>query len=123
MRSLVGALAASVMFVGVALAMDDPMAGAYGNTVTVTNANGETTKLVIREDKSYEATLHDGAVHKGTWSLSADGTQVCFTQTEPAPAEGATPACGMVQPGKKAGDSWEEGEGDQKITVSIVAGT
>jgi hypothetical protein len=119
---LIGAIAASVFIAGVALA-DDPMAGAYGNTVTVTNAKGQTTKIVISEDKSYQATLPDGKVHKGTWGLSADVTQICFTQTEPAPAADAKPACGMLRPGKKAGDTWDEGEGDAKTTIAIIAGT
>jgi hypothetical protein len=99
------------------------MAGAYVNTVTVTNAKGETTKLIINEDKSYQATLPDGNVHKGTWDLGPDAAQICFTQTEPAPAADAKPACGVVRPGKKAGDTWEEGEGDAKTTIAIVAGT
>ena len=122
MRTLISALAASVLFAGVALA-EDPMSGAYGNTVTLTNQKGETTKLVINEDKSYQATLPDGNVHKGTWELNTDGTQVCFTQTEPTPGADAKPACGMVRPGKRAGDKWDEGDGDAKVSIAIVAGT
>jgi hypothetical protein len=122
MRMLIGALAASVLFAGAALA-DDPMTGVYGNTVTLTNAKGETTKLVISQDHSYQATLPDGNVHKGTWGLNADSTQICFTQTEPVPAADAQPACGVVRPGKKAGDKWEEGEGDTKTKFAIVEGT
>jgi hypothetical protein len=122
MRTLIGALAATLLFGSVALA-DDPMAGAYGNTVTLTNAKGETTKLVINEDNSYQATLPGGNVHKGTWELSTDATQVCFTQTEPVPAADAKPACGIVRPGKKVGDTWNEGEGDAKMTFAIISGT
>ena len=99
------------------------MSGAYGNTITVTNVKGETTKIIIGEDKSYQAILPDGIVHKGTWELTADEKQICFTQKEPAPPAEYKPACGLIQPGKKAGDHWEEGEGDAKRSIAIVAGT
>lgn len=121
MRLLMSALAATTMFASVALA-DDPMSGAYGNTVTITNAKGETTKLAINEDSTYETTLPDGNVHKGKWAMTADGSQVCFTQSEPVPAPDAKPACGAVHPGKKAGDTWEQGEGENKIVLAIVPG-
>ena len=122
MRILMIAIAGSVFCASAALA-DDPMAGAYGNTITVTNPKGETTKIVISEDKSYQTTLPDGNVHKGIWALNPDQTQICFTQQEPALPSDAQPACGVVRPGKKAGDQWEEGEGDAKRMIAIVPGS
>lgn len=119
MRTLIGAVAASMMMTGLAMA-EGEMSGAFGNTVTITNAAGAVTKLHINEDNSYKAVLPDGAVHTGTWAMT--GEQVCFTQTEPAPAADAAPACGLAQPDKKVGDSWEQGEGDQKVTIAIVEG-
>ena len=112
MRILLGT-AAALLIATAALA--DPMAGVYGKTVTVTNAKGEATKLAIAQDSTYTATLPDGTVHKGTWAVTGD--QVCFTQTEPAGS--GTPQCGMVKADAKAGDTWTQGEGDAKVTVSI----
>ena len=43
----VGALVA-MSIAGAAMAADDPMAGVYGNTVLVTNAKGETSKIWIK---------------------------------------------------------------------------
>lgn len=118
MRKILLATAAAALFAGSAMAAD--LSGAYGNTVTVTNAAGETTKLFIDENNTYSATTAAGATHKGTWAVTGD--QICFTQTEPAPAADAQASCGLVQTGKKAGDTWEQGEGDAKVTVAIVAG-
>jgi hypothetical protein len=114
-------LAVSALFTSAAFAQD-VMSGVYGNTVTVTNAKGETTKLILSEDKSYQATLPDGNVHKGTWTVNAASTEICFTQSEPVPAPEQKPTCGAVLPGKKAGDTWEEGEGDAKRVIAIVPG-
>ena len=83
MRTLIGAVAASIMMTGFAMA-EGEMSGAFGNTVTITNAAGTVTKLHINEDNSYEAVLPDGAVHSGRWAM--EGDQVCFTQADPVPA-------------------------------------
>ncbi|NWH08384.1 MAG: hypothetical protein HXY22_07040 [Alphaproteobacteria bacterium] len=120
MRTIFAIITSAMLASGAAFAADMTPGGAFGNTITITNAKSEVTKLFINEDMSYEATLPDGAVHKGTWAVAAD--QICFTQTEPAPAADAKPVCGLVQPDKKAGDTWEQGEGEQKITVAITAG-
>lgn len=122
MRMLIGALAASVMLVTPVLAEDaaDPMGVAYGNTVTITNVKGEASKLFIEPDNTYSITLADGTVHKGTWSV-AEG-QTCFAQTDPAPAPDYKPACNPTETGRKVGDTWEDGEGETKVTVAIVAG-
>lgn len=119
MRTMFGVLAASVLMAGVAFA-EDPLAGVYGNTVTITNAGGEVTKLHINADNSYAAMLPGDVTHKGTWAVT-EGT-ICFTLVEPAPPADAQPVCGLVEAGRKAGDSWDQGEGDQKVTIAITEG-
>ena len=54
---------------GAAVASDDPMAGAYGNTVLVTNAKGETSKIWINKDGTYTAQGADGKQGTGKWAL------------------------------------------------------
>lgn len=89
----------------VALAAEDPMAGRYGNTVVTTTADGkEAGRSYYDADGKFSRTTPAGTV-KGTWKL--DGDKVCITQTEPAPAAGATPTCIPANGGKKAGDSWD----------------
>lgn len=119
MRSMFAALAATALMATPAFA-EDPLMGSYGNTVTITNAKGEVTRLFVNEDKSYEAKLPGDVLHKGTWAI--EGDQICFTLVDPAPPADAKPVCGLVEGGRKAGDTWETGEGDQKVTIAITAG-
>lgn len=119
MRKFAGALAATMMFAGIAVATDDPMAVAYGNTVTITNAAGEVSTMLIDADNTYTVTTAAGEVHKGTWAI-ADG-QTCFTQTEPAPPAEYKPACSATET-RAVGDTWTSGEGDAMVTITIVAG-
>ena len=45
---------------GAAVAAADPMAGVYGNTVIVTNAKGEVTKVWINKDGTYKVQSSTG---------------------------------------------------------------
>lgn len=103
------------------LAMAGPMDGAYGNTVVVDYGNNAVAKIFVNADGSYGLTQPDGVTAKGTWAVS--GGQTCFTQTDPAPAAGATPSCSATVDGKGPGDSWTStGQGGAPVKVSIVAG-
>lgn len=117
MRMLAGVAIATVVFSGTALA--DPMADRYANTATATNAKGEVIKLYYNEDKSVSATMADGSEVTGVWDIV--DSQICLTQTEPAPAEGQGPLCFPLSD-HTVGDKWEVGEGDAAMTVEIVAG-
>lgn len=112
---------------GAAIASDDPMAGAYGNTVLVTNAAGETTKLWIAKDGTYKFETAKGEKGTGKWSLKDNNTKYCSTPDLPAAAPKGTPApkesCSEFKGAHKAGDKWTQKDADGKdITVEIKAG-
>jgi hypothetical protein len=117
----------AVGLVGAAIAADDPMAGAYGNTVVVTNAKGEKTKLWIAKDGTFKGENAKGEKFAGKWALKENNTKYCSTVELPANAPKDTPApkesCSEFKGAHKAGDKWEQADVDgQKITVEIVAG-
>ena len=111
---------------GAAVASDDPMAGAYGNTVLVTNAKGETSKIWINKDGSYKAQGADGKQGTGKWALKENGKKYCATANLPADAPKETPApkeaCSDFTGPHKVGDKWEQNDANgQKVTVEIRA--
>ena len=73
--ALMGASAlVALSLAGSAIASDDVMAGAYGNTVVVTNAKGETSKLWIAKDGTFKFEGSKGEKGTGTWSLKDNNT-------------------------------------------------
>jgi len=112
---------------GAAIASPDPMEGAYGNTVIVTNAKGEKSKLWINKDGTFKGESAKGEKFTGKWSLKDNNTKYCSTADLPASAPKDTPApketCSEFKGPHKAGDKWEQKDADgQTITVEIVAG-
>jgi hypothetical protein len=121
-----GALVA-VGLAGAAMAADDPMAGAYGNTVVVTNAKGETSKLWINQDGTYKAQGANGQTGTGKWALKDNNSKYCATPDLPANAPKDTPApkeaCSEFKGPHKAGDKWDQTDAaGEKVTVEIKAG-
>lgn len=118
MRTL---MMAAVMALGISgVAMADPMAGVYGNTVTITYPNGMVAKMFIDAGGSYATTGPDGSTMKGSWKVENGAT--CFTQTDPAPPAGMPANCSPTVE-KKVGDSWTApGPEGSTITIAIVAG-
>ena len=111
---------------GAAIAADDPMAGAYGNTVVVTNSKGETSKLWINKDGTYKAEAN-GKAGTGKWALKDNDTKYCSTPDLPADAKAGTPApkeaCSEFKGAHKAGDKWQQNDADGKtVTIEIKAG-
>jgi hypothetical protein len=125
--SLLGAGALVAMsLAGAVMAADDPMAGAYGNTVVVTNAKGETSKIWINQDGTYKAEAN-GKSGTGKWALKDGNKKYCATPDLPAdaPAGTAAPkeACSEFKGPHKVGDTWKQKDADGKaITVEIKAG-
>lgn len=115
---------AFVLMAGAAYAEDDPMANTYSNTVQVTNAKGEVSKLLFGQDKSYSSMTADGKTVTGTWELAADKSQICYTQTDPAPApEVKQPACAPFLGPRNVGDTWKQaGTTGEEVTVELVGG-
>jgi len=101
----------------------NPFDATYGNTVTQTFPNGMKVLVYINADGSWEQ--HIGTtVQKGTYAWK-DATNVCFTQTDPAPADAAKAvSCIVIKDTHKVGDSWDDPMPDGKTAVhmSITAG-
>ncbi len=115
MRKLMSAavLAAAVTFAGTALA-NSTMDATYGNTVTVTTAEGAVASYYMDANGTYLLTAGDVQV-TGTWSTHDD--QVCLT-----PA-GGEEACSPLTGGKSVGDTWVGQASDgSEVTYAIVAG-
>jgi opacity protein-like surface antigen len=113
--------AAAAACVAVAANAADPFEATYGNTVTMTFANGMKTITYVNADKTWEQRIGD-AVMKGTYAWK-DATHACFTVTEPKPADPAeATSCNDYAKTHKVGDSWTEQTPNGPITVSITAG-
>lgn len=111
---------------GVAQA-SDPMEGAYGNTVLVTNAKGETSKLWIAKDGTFKGESAKGDKFSGKWALKDNNTKYCSTADLPANAPKDTPApkeaCSEFKGAHKAGDKWKQKDANgEDVTVEIKAG-
>ena len=128
MLSLAGACALfALSLTGTAISADDPMAGIYGNTVVVTNAKGEVSKIWINKDGTCKATSTNGQSGTGKWSVKDNNTKYCVTPDLPATAPAGTPApkesCSEFHGGKKPGDKWQQKDAEgQTITVEVKAG-
>jgi hypothetical protein len=112
---------------GAAIAAADPMEGAYGNTVTVTNAKGEKTKLWIAKDGTLKGENAKGEKFTGKWTLKDNNTKYCSIADLPADAPKDTPApkeaCSEFKGPHKAGDKWEQkNDMGENVTVEITAG-
>jgi len=119
--------ASALLAAGLAIAADDQMAGAYGNTVLVTNTKNETTKLWIAKDGTYKFETAKGDKGTGKWALKENNTKYCSTADLPATAPKDTPApkeaCSEFKGPHKAGDKWEQMDSEgQKVMVEIKAG-
>ena len=100
----------------------DPFAPGYGNTVTQKIEGGPTINIYVNPDKTWEQRIGDKTM-KGTYAWK-DGTHVCFTVTDPAPADPSKATnCNEIIGDHKVGDTWTDKTPDgQTITMSITAG-
>ncbi len=113
---------AAVLLSTAAAQAGDPFAVAYGNTVTQTLPDGSKIVIYVNADKTWER--HMGVkVVKGTYTWQ-DDSHVCFTTTDPAPADPSKASnCSEIKGDHKVGDTWTEPMGSgQNITMSITAG-
>ncbi|HEY0105867.1 MAG TPA: hypothetical protein VGB91_07260 [Rhizomicrobium sp.] len=101
----------------------DPFGAAYGNTVTQTTPDGTRIVIYVNADKTWERHIGDKVV-KGTYAWK-DDANVCFTVTDPAPADPSkATACNEITGDRKVGDIWTETlpDGKSTITMAITAG-
>jgi opacity protein-like surface antigen len=119
MKRILAGVAVAVFSASLAIAADDPMQSRYDNTVTITNAKGEVTKLHYNKDGTVNVVLPDGSKASGKWALK-DG-KLCVT-ADAGPTKGKE-QCNAFDGTKKVGDTWELAAPDgTKSKVAIVAG-
>jgi opacity protein-like surface antigen len=114
--------AAAVLAISTSAYAADPFAVAYGNTVTQAFADGSKMTTFVNPDMTWQQT-RGGATFKGTYAWK-DATHVCFTVTDPAPADPSkATGCNEIKGDHKVGESWTENGMDGKpITMTITAG-
>lgn len=107
-------LVACAVFGLTAPAFADTLEGAYGNTVTVTTASGQTATYHFNADNTYM--MMAGETHlSGVWAIN--GEELCLTP------EGGEPACAPYVGDKNVGDTWTQtGSDGSEITVTITEG-
>ncbi len=122
MKRILAAVAFTVFSATLAIAADDPMASRYGNTVVAKGADGkEVGRSYYNADGTLTRKTADGKETKNTWKM--DGGKICITQTDPAPAAGAAPACLPFPGAKNVGDSWDVTLPDgTKVTATLQKG-
>lgn len=108
-RAALGLLTGLAFIPAAFAADDDVMAGLYGNTFYVTDANG-TVKYHYAPDHTYNEVRVGGRVVQGIWTIT-DG-KLCETPKD----EG--PSCNPIR-AHKAGDAWTGGGGK---SLEIKAG-
>ena len=114
-------LTAAAALVVTTAAQADPLAGAYGNTITVTQDDGVKFTAFFNPDKTWEE-HHGATVIKGTFELK-DNNQLCKTITNPAPVDPAKATSCEVAADHKVGDTWTETSPNGKqISITITAG-
>jgi hypothetical protein len=120
MKRILAGLAVAVFSTSLAFAAaEDPMASRYDNTVTVTNAKGEVTKIHYNKDGTLAVVNPDGTKSTGKWVMKAD--KLCITP-DAGPMAGKE-QCSTFAAGKKVGDTWDQTLADgSKAKVAIVAG-
>ena len=81
----------------------DNMSGMYGNTVVCSYPDGNVTKVYVEQGGAYTV-IRGGQTIAGNWA--DDGTNVCYTETNPAPPAGTKPVC-VASKAWKVGDGWQ----------------
>ncbi len=109
-------LAASAAFLATSGALAGDMSGLFGNTIECTNPSGNATKVHVLAGGKYSLE-RGGKTIQGTWADS--GAQVCYTETDPAPAAGTKPLCtpsALV----KVGDTWSVTDSDGTTAQCVL---
>jgi hypothetical protein len=129
MRNIFAAFALTTFALATAAsAADNPLAPAFGNTLVVKSADGEITKLRLKEDGTYTGEGPAGDAFTGTWSLKSNNTKFCWKNNEPPKGKPNRPpvGCAPLTPAtKEAGTPWKQKDFDEKqeISIEIVPGT
>lgn len=119
MKRLLGIFVSAIALTAAAQA--DPFTTYYGNTLTIDGATGKVVNY-INADKTWQ-TISNGKVEKGTYEVKGE-TLVCFTLSDPAPADPAkATSCNPVKPNPAVGSTWTDiGPGGKPATYTLTAG-
>lgn len=103
MLRLMGMVAVVATCVITSAVANDNMANFYGNTVVCTYPTGKITKVYTQPAGAFTV-VRDGMTINGKWV--DDGTNVCYSETDPAPPAGTRPVCVPSKP-FRVGDGWQ----------------
>ena len=101
-RSVLFAAAAIAGLAFASVALADNTEGMVGNTSFCSGPDG-TTKVYLESGGAFTLTLPNGQSITGT--AHDDGSQICYTETNPAPPAGTAPVC-TPSVNRKVGDTW-----------------
>lgn len=112
-RLAAGIAIAAALAAGPALA--DTVQNSFGNTITVTYANGTVVRYLFNADNTFSVIAPDGTTTQGAYAI-ADG-QICLTP------QGGDRACTNYVGDKNVGDTWTQTATDgTEVTVALIAG-
>lgn len=116
MKKLIGAtiVAATLFTGGAAWALTDTIEAAVGNTVNISDADGNLlASYRLQSDGTFTVTGADGTATSGSWA--ENGGEICLTP------EGGETSCSAIDAGYGVGDSWTStGSDGSTITLTIV---
>lgn len=119
MKKILGAalMSAALVFAGNAWALTDTIEAAVGNTVNVSDGEGNLlASYRLASDGTFTVTAADGTTTPGTWEET--GGQICLTPT------GGEASCSDIDEGHGVGDTWTAtGADGSTISLTIVAGS
>jgi len=103
----------------------DPMAAIYNNTVVLTNGQGQTEKLWLSANHTFQWEGPKGQHGKGRWQLTANNTRICLTpiRTRESAKESPATRCAEFIGGHRAGDRWTQlNDANEKVAVEVRKG-
>lgn len=117
MRAISKIAMALILLTGAAFAGDEVMASRFGNTTVITTAAGGVIKIWYEADHTLTF-VAGGQTSHGTWAL--EGAMLCVSVVPP-PEGMAAKVCNPFAL-HNVGESWTVGEGDRKLSVTLLAG-
>ena len=117
-------IASALLAASATFAHADPYTTLYGNTLSITAADGSKSSVWINQDMTWEQHFANGTVLKGTYAWK-DADTACFTTTDPPPKDPSMkPFCPANQSKPhNVGDNWSmQGPDGKTTTLTITAG-
>jgi hypothetical protein len=113
-----GLIAVLVCLASPAIAAEDVMSTRYGNTTVAIDVHGAESRTWYNADHTFAST-QGGVQLKGTWSL--EGNTLC-RHYDVAPPGAPNPYCFPADKLRRVGERWTVGEGERKMSLTLVEG-